>query len=157
MSLRASLARVDALIHATAPKSAPTHSFKVLDERKASGAIDGATGSLRQCSVTVESTPRDDGMAGAGGLRRVCECVLRVRYDSAGVGSRRDLDVMVGEDADALIDALRIGNAQTALTGLDGVAIDADDATREDITADGERVVGVLVHIPFTILYHEAV
>ena len=157
MSVRDALARVDAIVAQTAPKSATSHSFKVLDEHQASGAVDGQTGTLRQCSVVAVTTPADDGMAGAGGLRKRMGCELRVRYDYASISSRRDLDVMVGEDVDALIDSLRITSTNVALTGLDGVVIDAEDALRQDIQTGEQPPVAVLVIIPFSILYHEEV
>ncbi len=157
MSFRASIARIDALVHGIAPKSAKNHAFKVIDAHKLEGDIEGAHGSLRMCAVVLVATPEDDSMAGNSSLRRKAALELRIRYDHGQTSGRRDLDVMIAEDLNSIIDALRVGVTNVATTGLDGVVITGEGATRTPIQVDERPPIGDLVVIPFTILYHEAV
>lgn len=157
MGIRASLARLDALLTAATPKSFATYGFDVVDETAVAYEVDGAGGRFRQCAVVVLDAPADGGRAGSTDLLRRAACAVVVRYNNTIVTTRRDLDVTIGEDVNTIINTLQAGDPNTSLTGLDGVVFE-EDPIREDAPA-GDRQVpqASMLRVPFIMLYHEEV
>lgn len=156
MGLQDALTRLDAIVQAVAPAVRPDLPFNVVDEARTEDGPGGVRGRTRTCSLIVDQPPVDDGQAGATNLRRRAGLQLRVRYDAAQIGSRRELDLMVGRDVNDLIDAVAFtpGDWQAGLTGIDSIEIPGPPTT-EDVSPDNRGRVAVVLTLPFTMLYHE--
>ena len=122
MGLQDALTRLDAIVQAVVPAVRPDLPFNVVDEARTKDGPGGVRGRTRTCSLIVDEPPVDDGQAGATNLRRRAGLHLRVRYDAAQIGSRRELDLMVGRDVNDLIDAVAFtpGDWQAGSTRICG-------------------------------------
>jgi hypothetical protein len=133
------------------PKTDTHHGF--VCHSRANGAVsslDQRFNSTRYFQLSVVSLPEDDGAAGLSGRRRTtidCE----VRYDIPQ-NDHLYLQRLVSEDADYILEKLKGPNYDLVTTGILSVipqtpsfeSIDIDDA------------LGMLLTIPFTLLYLES-
>ena len=156
MGLQAALERLDAIVQAVVPAVRPDLPFNVVDEARSEDGPAGVRGRTRTCSLVVNTPPVDDLQAGKAALRRRAELDLRIRYDAKQIGTRRELDLMVGRDVNDLIDAIAFTPADwlASSTGIDSVEIPGPPST-EDVNPDNRGRVAVVLTLPFTVLFHE--
>ena len=151
MGIRAALARFDAMVEAGEPKSMTAIRFESLALSLQTAGIDDSTGRTRQFQIVVDFASVDDGMGGASNLRRSVSCLLEIRYHERECGGRRELDIMISEDANTLIDVLMSAPAsyQPSITGIDGV-------TEQGTPSRAEFEAGLhVLTLPFSFAYHE--
>lgn len=156
MSLQAALERIDALVGATVPPMRPDLPFNVVDQSRTEDGPAGVRGRTRTCSLIMREPPQDDGEAGATGLRRRVGLDLLIRYDVAQLGSRRIMDLAMGQDVDALLDAVVFTPAgwQAGATGIDTI-YSAGAPSLSDVSPDQRDRVATVLTVPFTLIYRE--
>jgi hypothetical protein len=153
VGLRSIYAAVEAAVEAIVPTSYASQTFVAVDGFFASGAWDDQFAQARRpFDIGAAVLPRDDGEAGApsaGSLRLRVSSVIRVGYLAPTGGSRRDLEVQIGEDCAAIRTALMGINTASPPSSL----ISIDPPGDPSFARDDHQLTVV---VPFDIIYREA-